>query len=92
MYQNIEIIIEKDELNREIYRFIQMEFDLILNLYKVETRETKRKKFKRTKWYDRLRERDCTIKKQDVILTDEIKQMAYEKLINLYKENLKVKL
>lgn len=92
MYKCVEVVIDKDELNREIYRFTLMEFKLLLDSYGFETRETKRHKFKRVKWYDRLNQRDSTIKKENMFLPENIKQIAFEKMMQLYKENMIVTL
>jgi len=76
----IEIII--DDLNKKVYQFYQDGMRFRLNYYSEKHRQTKRHGWKSIKYYDRLRQRDCTIKVDEIPLTDELIQIVKERAIN----------
>ena len=71
-----------DDFNREIYDFWLPDYGnkMFLNEYRWDKRETKRRNWKTMKKYHRLSGRECTMKEEEVLLTDAIKEMALEKL------------
>ena len=84
MYARVEIIKDIDELNRERYIFCLMsDMKLKLDEFRIESKETKRHKFKSKKFYERLRQRESTLKVDDIVLTDEVKQEAITQFMSL---------
>ena len=77
-----------DALTVETFEFYQTENKLYLDKYYVNKRENERKRNylpDRTKYYDRLRDRDSTLKESEVPFTDEIKALA----IKQYTDSIK---
>ena len=90
MDDRITIIIEHSKLKREVYNFwLRDAKHAYLDEYNLELRKSPRHKFVATKHYSRLEVgsyRSSTLKEEQVILSDEIKEMVKQKLI----EQLKV--
>ena len=82
MISNINIILG-DNLSREIYSFYIEDFDKIwLDWYCSECRESNRHKFVRIGYYSRLEKRNSNIAKEDVLITETIKNAVKEKIIS----------
>lgn len=92
MYHSIEITKDIDEFNREKYIYSLLDYKLLLDNYYIESRKTKRSKFKVVKSYSRLNQRDSKIRQDEVILSDELKQEALDTLLNHFKEKIEVSL
>lgn len=78
------IDIEKDSddgLGRQVWSFMRIGDKLVLSLYEVQQRESKRHKLKRARYWQRLGERDSTILAKDVPLTEELKAEALERFL-----------
>ena len=84
----IELEYDMDELTKRkyVFWFDESRSTLWVDGYHLMQRESKRHKYKTIEFYDRLRDRESTIRKEDVPLDDKIKQDAINKLI----ENVKV--
>ena len=84
---NISIEKKIDELTTVEYRFTILDSTfyssiiLFLDGYYVWKKEAKRHKPRLDSYYNRLNDRDSTIKESEVILTDEIKKEAMNKVI-----------
>ena len=73
----MEIIKEIDELSFERWIFMYLRNDIFLDHYSICKKESKRhRSFKVIKKYDRLMERDNSIKEEDVPFSDELKKEA----------------
>ena len=85
MYHRIELDIDKGELDKETFTFCHFDDknELILDGYVVWHKETKRKRWKAVKSYNRLGRRDSSVQEQDVPLTDEIKAMALKEFMSI---------
>lgn len=79
-----QIEIKKDDLNMEDYDFYYFDDKkiLVLDTYRKMSRQTKRHGWKVDSYYSRLRERDSSLKEQEVPLTEEIKKMAFDKFVS----------
>ena len=83
---SVEIILNKNKLEREVYTFwLENEYWLWLDNYTYEVKLTPRHKFKIKRSYYRLEPRDSTLKEEEVVFNDELKQMALNKLISQIK-------
>ena len=79
----IEVIINYSPIKREIFGFyFGDEFHLWLDSYSLELRKTPRHKFRSIENYDRLDSRDSTLREDQVILSDEIKEKAKQQLLS----------
>ncbi len=86
---NIEIIKDKSELEYERWSFYFMDNKILLDTYCVFKKETKKhKSFKCVDFYNRLNERDSSIKESEVPFYDEIKKEA----LDLFVSKLSVRL
>jgi len=82
MFSNISVIIAED-LSRKIYSFYVEDFNKIwLDWYAYESRESKRHKFVRVQYYNRLEKRNSNLLEEDVILTDDIKNAIEQKIFS----------
>lgn len=83
------MVIEKqiDELNKEVFRFWINGNLIILDAYYLFSREnTRKRKYKAIKRYDRLHERDSNITLEEVPLTEEVREWS----LSEYVKSLKV--
>lgn len=82
----IELNYKTDELTQEqyVFWFDDSRKTLWLDQYEIQTRETKRHKFRTVKQYKRLSSRSdyINVKKEEVPLSDQIKKNAIDKLIS----------
>lgn len=83
----IEIEDVKTDLERDVYTFWIVDFNLILDSYKVQFRESKKHKFKNLKTYERIDKRNSTMKLSDFeipsYIEDDVKEMVKNKLVVL---------
>ena len=82
---NISKEIEIDKLNRIVYRFLIMDLNIFLKEIEILKRESTRHKFKTTKHYDRHNQKNSIIKKEEIKLSDELKQEVLNELISKLK-------
>lgn len=77
-------IIERQitDLSKEEFRFDFVHGNLILDSYTIYEKATLRSNYKPTKFYNKISERDSTIKECEVPLTAEIRKQAFEKFIS----------
>jgi hypothetical protein len=75
----IELKFDNSPTERVTYTFWLDKVTLVLDYFIVEHKEKRTWKIKEV--YNRLSNRDSSLKESDVILTDEIKKMAIEKYI-----------
>jgi|DEB0MinimDraft_10_1074344.scaffolds.fasta_scaffold01477_15 hypothetical protein len=69
--------IQLNELQKEIWDFTLIQNTLFLDFYSFEEREsTRKRKYLSIKRYDRIMNRQCTMKESEVMLTEEIKNKA----------------
>lgn len=84
--QDIRVIINHSKLKREVYDFwLQNQYHLILDGYRLELRESSRHKFRATEEYSRLDNRYKTLKEEQVILFPEIIELAKKQLFEQIK-------
>ncbi len=80
--KDVEVIIKHNKLKREVYSFyLENQYHLWLDEYKLENRKTTRHKWIAQITYNRLDFRYSNILEKEVLLTDEIKQKAKNNLI-----------
>jgi hypothetical protein len=83
----IKVIRQKDDLNREVWEFRELQkyinspITVILNLYSIEERFTKRHKWVSTRAYDRHDQRRSFLQVSEVPLPDDVRQEALEEFI-----------
>lgn len=82
MFSNIEVERNIDEFNKEKFSFYYNDYILYLDSYELFNRKTKKHSFKRIKWYSRLYTRDCNLKESDVVLSEDIINMAKNEVIS----------
>lgn len=82
MNQRISLDIDTGELTKITYDFYFMDGTLYLDSYREWEKPTKRSGYKLKGNYDRLRERDSSIKESEVPLGDEIKAQAMKEFIS----------
>lgn len=82
----MEIQKQIDELTLEKWRFYILDKRIYLDAYYLLQKESKRhKNFRTLKGYERLSERNSTMREGEVPFTDEIKQEALNKFVSLLK-------
>jgi hypothetical protein len=69
------------DLSKEEFRFDFVHGNLILDSYTIYEKATLRSKYKPTKFYNKISERDSKIKECEVPLTIEVRCLAYEEFI-----------
>lgn len=75
-----------DGLQREVFTFWirdGQQLTLVLDEYLFQTKETPRHKWRTQHSYSRLQSRYAYMKREDVPLTEAIKQMAYHEFIKM---------
>ena len=75
----MELIRKYNDLKQEVYRFWLKDLDyfyLVLDSYWLEERKNKRCKFKVIRQYNRIDDRNNTIKLEEIVFDDEIKRLA----------------
>jgi hypothetical protein len=86
MYPKVSVLKEIDEFTKEEYEFILFgNLDLVLDEYILTQRITKRHKFNKVKYYNRIRSKDSTMLVEEVPLTDEIVKKAIDDVISRLK-------
>ena len=86
MNKNIEVIIDHNKLEREVYHFyLGNEYILWLDYYAFQKRLTSRHNFKNEKIYYRLEPRLSDLKENEVNLTEEIKLKVLNQLLSQIK-------
>jgi len=89
----IEVIVQQDKNNREIYNFyLENEYSLWLDSYEIEHKPDEKRKWERVRFYTRIGDTRRTlpsmlIAEKDVPLSQEIIDIVFAKL----REQLKVK-
>lgn len=78
-------IYRENGLQREefVFWFRDREMQLVLDEYHLQTKETPRHKWRTQHSYNRLQSRYAYMKREDVPLTEDIKQMAYHEFITM---------
>lgn len=74
-----------DSLSQEVWGFEVIDFQIVLDSYKVETRATKKHKFaldNRAMFYNRLNLRDSTVKVGKVPLPEDVAKDALQQVIS----------
>ncbi len=83
----IEIEDIKTELERDVYSFWIVDFNMILDSYKVQYRESKKHKFKNLKSYERIDKRNSTMNLSEFeipsYIVDDVKEMVKNRLVVL---------
>jgi len=79
----MELIIKHNDFKQTVYRFwLKDEIKLLLDSYWLQERKTKRHKFITVKQYNRILQRNNTIKLSDIPFNDEIKRAAKNQLFS----------
>lgn len=85
MYIEITILDEENPLKGEFFRFTAFETVLVLEEYLQFERPTKRHKPVIGKVYSRLDTRKSTMRENEVVIPDDVRQQASEKFISMIK-------
>lgn len=87
----IEVIRQKDELNREVWQFVFFERyigsdpRIKLRTYTIEKKQTRRHKWTISSLYDIYNRRKSVLEPKDVPLPDDVRQEALEAFIKTVK-------
>lgn len=83
IYDRVTIYIQDDALLRRVYVFWLDDYTMTLKLdhYRREIRQTKRHNWKTDLCWSRLDQKHSNIRREDILLTDEIKELARDQFI-----------
>lgn len=83
MYHSFNITRESpDNLSLQSWLFCMLDLDAVLDRYSLGTRPTKRHKFHTAKVYNRLSERDSTLKVAEVPVPDDVVAEVRQRVID----------
>ena len=84
--KSVEVIIEHSKVERVVWEFyLENEYHLWLESYRLELRETPRHKFKAKYSYYRLDSRNSTLQENQIVLSEQLKETAKLKLLSQIK-------